>query len=320
LIFIRQRSAEGGNRELPNGKKTPISRYKIPFLGEIARIGIKIPLITPLNKNAMNSLPRATRRRRLMRLLSNLSLALLFAAGLPGCAKDGMVVSPVTTAMAIQTPQLIPPIHPVVGQQPFQTFVNTYDVPPTYNNKIILLATGGFDPPNGETGVDGNGVIGFAFRSSVAGNVNGLGLKMPAAGFAHGMVLWDSVTHAILGTVNVTQSGTGFNYSDFPTPVAIQANHGYVVGYYTQASGTVSGTYSTGDNFYIVQGFFVDDYQGLDQPLLPFTEGNITVENGFSIDFGYSAIRAGFFPVAADWNAEANGFFGLADIDFSPPL
>ncbi|HEX3933984.1 MAG TPA: DUF4082 domain-containing protein [Puia sp.] len=275
---------------------------------------------TPLNKIAMNPLPHATLRSRLARLIPTLSLALLLTALLPGCAKDGFTVSPVTVPIANQTPLIIPPIHPVLGQQPFQTFVNTYNVPPTYNNKIILLANAGFDPPNGETGVDGNGVIGFAFRSSVAGNVNGLGLKMPAAGFAHGMMLWDSVTHAVLATINATQSGTGFSYNDFPTPVPIQANHGYIVGYYTQAMGTVSGTYSPGDNFYVVQGFFVDDYQGLDQPLLPFTEGNITVENGFNVNFGYNAIRAGFFPGATAWNAEANGFFGLCDIDFSPPL
>ena len=270
----------------------------------------------------MNTLPHATLRRRLARLIPILSLILLLTALLPGCAKDGMVVSPVTGAVpiAIQTPQLIPPIHPVVGQQPFQTFVNTYNVPPTYNNKIILLGSGGFDPPNGDTGVDGNGIIGFAFRSSVAGNINGLGLKMPAAGFSHGMTLWDSVTHAVLATITVTQSGTGFSYNDFPTPVPIQANHGYVVGYYTQAGGTALGTYSPGDNFYVVQGFFVDDYQGLDQPLLPFTEGNITVENGFNVNFGYNPIRAGFFPGATAWNDQANGFFGLCDIDFSPPL
>jgi hypothetical protein len=102
--------------------------------------------------------------------------------------------------------------------------------------------------------------------------------------------------------------------------VAIEANHGYVVGYYTQAIGTTAGVASPGDMFYNIQGLFVDDYHALDQPLLPFTEGNITVENAFSYDFGYSPIRAGWFPTGADWYPDQNGYFGLCDLVFSPPL
>src|ERR1700742_2439515 len=90
---------------------------------------------------------------------------------------------------ANQTQLIIPPIHPILPQQPYQTFVNTYNVAPTSNNKIIMLDVGWFDSQDGsETdGTFGNGFIGFAFRSSVAGNVNGLGLMMPYAGYSHTM-------------------------------------------------------------------------------------------------------------------------------------
>ena len=255
-------------------------------------------------------------------MLKNLSTIITLALLLAGCAKDGLVVSPTaTTAISPSTQLTISPIHPVLPQQPFQTFVNTYNVPPTSNNKIIELGVGWFDAQNGNESSYGNGFIGFAFRSSVAGNVNGLGLMMPYAGYSHTMTFWDSVTHAVLGTLNVTQTGTGFCYSQFPTPVAIQANHGYIVGYNTQATSIFGiNTSLDGAAFYVVQGMYVDDFLGNDQPLLPFTEGNITVENGFSHDYYSGPLRGTFFPAAADWNAETNGYFGLADISFSPPL
>jgi hypothetical protein len=264
----------------------------------------------------MNTLPRAT--RRLVRLLSNLSVILLFAALIPSCAKDGLAVSPVTVALPIanQTPMIIPPIHPILPQEPVQAFITTYNVPLTSNDEALGLALAA------GLGYGDNAEIGFAFRSSVAGSIIGLGTLLPSTHFSHTVTLWDSATQVKLATIAVpNNSTTVFTYAAFAAAVSIQANHAYIVGFNSLAIGnTMLNENSPGNWFYSPQGLFVDGGLGSDLPLLPFREGNITVENAFAYDYGTIRVPVNLFPPASSWNGQPNGFFGLCDIEFAVPI
>ena len=268
----------------------------------------------------MNTLRHATRRSRLARLLSNLSLILLFTTLIPGCAKDGLAVSPVTAAVPIanQTPMIIPPIHPVLPQEPFQAFVTTYNVPPTNTNVPISLQAEWY----GEGIPYDNAEQGFSFRSSAAGNIIGLGIMMPVSGYSHTVLLWDSATQVILATAVVKGIDSAFTYTSLTTSVPIQANHAYVVGYSTLAIGNTPGQFSKGNEFYGIQGFLVDRGEGLSIPMLPFREGNITVEDAVSDNYGSGAVPANPFPIPACWAppGQSRLILGICDIEFAIPI
>jgi hypothetical protein len=263
----------------------------------------------------MNTLFRAA-FRRLVRLQPALSLVLLFAGLLQGCVKDSFVISPVPTP--IPTPVPIHPINYYPTQTPFQAFVTKYDVPFTNTSESIGLSAGDFDTyTRSGTLVYSAAELGFAFRSSVSGTILGLGTMLPATGFAHTVTLWDSATQLVLATATVTnQSPSIFTYADFSATVPIHADHGYVVGYNTMAIGNPVNSSSTGNDFYLVNGIYVDGGQGSDLALFPFTEGSITVENAFEFNYGDGEPPANLFPAASNWSSQANGFFGLCDIAF----
>jgi hypothetical protein len=263
----------------------------------------------------MNSLPRQT-FGRLIRLLPAFSLVFVFAGLLQGCAKDSFTLSPVP----FPAPSPFPP-HPInlyPTQTPFQAFVTKYNVPVTTTSESIWFSTVDFGTyTRSGTLIYSEAELGFAFRSSVAGTALGLGTMLPATGYAHTVTLWDSATQVVLATATVTgQSASVFTYSNFAATVAIQANHGYVVGYNTLAIGIPLDTFSTGNDFYLVDGILVDGGQGNNIPLFPFTEGAITVENAFSLKYGDGQPPTNLFPAASDWGTPGNGFFGLCDIAF----
>jgi hypothetical protein len=190
-------------------------------------------------------------------------------------------------------------------------------VPLTNTNLAIGLVSASLDEDTRTGFVYNQAEVGFAFRSSVSGTAIGLGTMLPAAGFIHTITLWDSATQTILASINVTGASRGaFTYADFPTTVTLQAGHGYVVGYNTLAIGNPLNTYSPGNSIFGINGIYVDGGQGSDLPLLPFTEGTITVENAFLYNYGNGRAPANLFPAAATWNDEANGFIGLCDIAF----
>jgi len=248
---------------------------------------------------------------RLLKFLPALSLALL----LQSCAKDGLTVSSPIVPLANSIPLLIPPIHPITSQQPFQAFITTYNVPLTNNDEALFLGSGALDD-------NSNAEIGFAFRSNVAGTAIGLGILLPTTGFSHMVTLWDSATQVELASIAVpNNSKTAFTYAAFTTTVPIQANHPYVVGYNTLAIGNANGSSSPGDWIYSVQGIFVDGGQGSDLPEYPFREGNITVENVFYNNYGTGRVPANLFPTTiASWEEWNNGYFGLCDLEFAVPI
>jgi hypothetical protein len=89
-----------------------------------------------------------------------------------------------------------------------------------------------------------------------------------------------------------------------------------VVGFNTLATGNTINTYSPGNWIYLVNGIYVDGGLGNDLPLFPFREGTITVENGFSYNYGDGQVPANLFPPSPTWNDQPNGFPGLCDVAF----
>jgi hypothetical protein len=258
----------------------------------------------------MRNIPSAI-RRNVLRVLPAFLLAFLFQA----CSKDALITSPLPTPIPLPIP--IHPINFYLTQTPFQAFITKYDIAMTNTNLTIGLTSAGLDQDTRTGFIYNQAEIGFAFRSSVAGTVNGLGTMLPATGFIHTVTLWDSATQTILAGINVTSESTAkFTYADFATGVPIQANHGYVVGYNTLAIGNAINTYSPGNSIFGVNGIFVDRGAGTNLPILPFTEGTITVENTFFYNYGDGRAPADLFPAASTWNGQPNGFPGLCDIAF----
>jgi hypothetical protein len=260
----------------------------------------------------MNTIPRPLfRRRNVLRVLPAFLLAFLFQA----CTKESFVTSPIPTPIPIPIP--IRPINLYPTQTPFKTFITKYNIPITETNSAIGLTAVDFGLDTRSGMIYDQAEVGFAFRSSVAGVVNALGTMLPASGFIHTVTLWDSATQTVLANANVTsQSTSTFTYVDFSTTVPIQANHGYVVGFNTLAMGNPANTYSPGNSLYAVNGLFVDGGQARDLPLFPFTTGTITVENGFSYNYGDGRPPANLFPASSTWNDQPNGFVGLCDVAF----
>lgn len=261
----------------------------------------------------MKTLACATLRCGAVRLLS----VLLFILLLQSCAKNALVTPPAAGLSVIPTPATVLPVRTILVQ-PFKSFVTTYNVPLTNTNDAITLGSGVFSVPTNPEQYQ-NAEVGFAFRSNRQGSAIGLGLMLPANGYAHTVTLWDSATQEVLARVSVTESNGAFTYTNLTRAIVILANHGYVVGYNTLAIGNPLDTYSAGNEFYLVNGIYVDGGLGRDLPLVPFTQEFITVEKTFVYNYGINEPPANLFPPAADWSSSPNGFFGLSDITFSTP-
>jgi hypothetical protein len=101
--------------------------------------------------------------------------------------------------------------------------------------------------PGTVTASDSNAVeLGMKFQSSVAGNVTGVRFyKGPSNTGTHTGHLWTSAG-ALLATVTFSnETASGWQQTNFSTPVAIQANTTYVVSYYCP-----NGYYSANQNYF----------------------------------------------------------------------
>lgn len=256
----------------------------------------------------MNPLPNTT-PRRVVRLL----LVMTFAALLQSCEKQGL------TASAISTPVITPTPYPGpvnVTTMPFNEFMTTWIAPPTNTNTVIQL----LPELTGGTTID-NFEMGFAFRSSAAGTVTSLGTWLPFTGFPHQVTIWDSATQTILATATVTGTSTSaFTYSNVSSTVSIKANHGYVVGFNTLPIGSPVDQFSEGSAYEDIEGFMVDRGASPYKPMLPFNEGDITVENTFVYNYGAGAVPANLFPKPVSWNTNFNLILGAVDIIFTTRL
>lgn len=150
------------------------------------------------------------------------------------------------------------------------------------------------------------GMVGFVFRSAVAGNINELGMLYPETG-AYWVYVWDSVSQQLLTQATVQNNSTSqFTYTNLPSNINILANHPYVVGLYTTPGNTYNyllDLSETDNEFSTLKSF----------SLTPFTQGNITVERGFADSYVVWPTLA----YLASFPSMGNGFFtGFVDVGF----
>jgi len=245
----------------------------------------------------MNTQPRTVRRNRLPRIVLPFASILLFSTFLSSCTKY---------QVGANTPTVTP----------MQAFITKYDIPlNTMDTALFLQPTTFYNFNNGEY----NAVeAGYAFRTSTKGVVFELGTMLPDSGFLHTVTLWDSATQTILARTDVINgSKVSFSYTglDSSTVVTLQANHGYVIGMNSTAVGNPILSASLGNWIYVALGLYVDQGEGNDINLVPFTEGPITIEQGFVYEF--QTQPAVLFPPASSWVGQDNGFMGLCDFGFA---
>ena len=244
----------------------------------------------------MTNQPRSARHNRLLKLVLPFTSILLFSTFLSSCTKY---------QVGANTPTVTP----------MQAFITKYDIPINTMDTVLFLPAINFYglPDKGEYDQE---EVGFAFRTSTPGVVFELGCLLPDSGFIHTVTLWDSATKTILArtdVISVSQSSFAYTGLDSSTVVTLQANHGYVIGLNSTAVGNPVNSPSVGNDIYIAQGLYVDQGEGNDINLLPFTEGPITVEQGFKYNYGYETQPAVFYPPASAWISQDNGFMGVCD-------
>ncbi|MFL5742150.1 MAG: hypothetical protein ACJ75B_18145 [Flavisolibacter sp.] len=218
---------------------------------------------------------------------------------------------------------LHPPVHfpiQILEQTPLKSFLDSINglgssvqltiQSVTINNPFI---------PHAE--VPGQAVIGYSFRSSVAGKVTSLGIRLPARAFSHTVSLWDSVTRQILAQADVPSLDSGkFTYvslSFLNRAVDIQPDHPYIVGFNSLANGSALNTYSSGNNIYSLNGIY-HFFQGGNSltPIIPFTKGAISFESYYYLP--YNSILSLPSPAEVQAITNTNLVSGLCDIGFIP--
>ena len=169
--------------------------------------------------------------------------------------------------------------------------------------------------------VPGQAIIGYSFRSSVAGKVTSLGVLLPSQGFTHNVILWDSINYQILAQADVPSLDSGkFTFVSLALvnqSVPIQPNHPYIVTFNSLYNGSALNTYSSGNNIYLLNGIYHFFAGGNTlMPIIPFTQGAITYESVYSLD--YNNILSQLSPAQAQVITNTSLVPGVCDIGFTP--
>jgi len=171
-------------------------------------------------------------------------------------------------------------------------------------------------------GQPGQAEFALAFRTGKKGSVTSLALLLPASGFSHTVTLWDSATGAVLAQTNVPSlhagDWTSVSLAVNNKAVAIVPGKGYIVGYNSLAVGSAIGASSPGNQLYNFDGIFyvnANDGQGEILPILPFTEGAITFEAGWEMDYD-TPINGPIFPGKKQPNESPQSLYGMVDIGY----
>ena len=205
-------------------------------------------------------------------------------------------------------------------QTPFKSFIDSINGLGSATQLGILRVTIN-SPFFAHEAVPGQSIIGYSFRSSVSGKVTSLGVLLPAQGFIHNVILWDSINYQILAQADVPSLDSGrFTYVSLTLAnqaVAIQPNHGYIVTFNSLNNGSALNTYSNGNNIYLLNGIYHFFAGGNSlTPILPFTQGAITYEASYSLP--YNNILS-LPPLAqAQVITDASLIPGVCDIGFTP--
>jgi len=225
--------------------------------------------------------------------------------------------------------QLIP-IPPPIGviqsleQTPFKTYTDSlFGLSST--GTILTISSVGLND-NSKPGSSGESLgqaeIGYAFRLSVDGAITSLGVLLPATGFKHTVTLWDSATGQVLAQTDVpTITGGKWTYVSLAfagQAVPVVPNHGYIVGFNSLAVGNSIGTYSTGNDIYILDGIYTLGGGGPKIPIVPFTKGPVTFENYYLVGYDTPITNPIFPPSASSAGFGPFDVPGVCDIGFIP--
>lgn len=227
------------------------------------------------------------------------------------------------------------PVPPPVGviqsleQTPFKSYTDSLFALSVTNNvgsilTIVAVALNDNTLP-GSSGQDlGQAEIAYAFRSSVAGAVTSLGVMLPTTGYKHTVTLWDSATGQVLAQTDVpTLNGGKWTYVSLALlgqAVAIQPDHGYIVGFNSLAVGNPVGVFNAGNEIYILDGIyqFSGGGQSAKAPIIPFTHGPITFENCYSVPYNTTLTNPIFPPSVTVGGTGIFDVPGVGDIGFIP--
>jgi hypothetical protein len=223
----------------------------------------------------------------------------------------------------------IPPTIPItvihsLEQNPVQSYTDSlFNVGNGTILAIQAVALNDVLNPQPQGGEDaGQAIVAYAFRSSGYGAITSLGVMLPTTGYEHNVTLWDSATGQVLAQAEVpTLTGGKWTYVDLAIvnqAVAVQPDHGYIVGFNSLAVGNTINTPDPGNSIFIINGIYTQGGAGPNVPIFPFTRGEITIE-GYYIDFYDNPNERLPYPGTATSEYFGNMTVpGLVDIGYIP--
>ncbi len=170
--------------------------------------------------------------------------------------------------------------------------------------------------------ISGQAEFAYAFRTSAPAAITSLALMLPDSGFSHTVTLWDSATGAVLAQADVPTLNPGHwtsvSLALMNQAVPIQPGKGYIVGYNSRAVGNALDVAAPGNTLYLVYGIY-DFSQGpaksTFRPIMPFTEGLISFEGTWLVDYD-APLTGPIFPGGIPADNYTNSVFGVIDIGY----
>ena len=255
----------------------------------------------------------AVKKSVIMKPLTLLAACGLLAACFNSCSKIGQLI----------------PVPPPVGviqsleKTPFKSYTDSLFALSSSGTILTRVAVALNDNSmKGSSGQDlGQEEIGYAFRSTSGGAITSLGVCLPTTGYKHTVTLWDSASGQVLAQADVpTITGGSWTYVSLALAgqaVAIQPDHGYIIGFNSLAVGNPVETYNAGNEIFILDGIYTLGGGGPKIPIVPFTEGTVTFENFYSVAYN-TPLTAPLFPATGPGSSGSFDVPGICDIGFIP--
>jgi hypothetical protein len=168
--------------------------------------------------------------------------------------------------------------------------------------------------------------LALSFRANTPATITSLALLLPSKGYSHTVTLWDSATGTVLAQTDVPSLDSGrwtsVNLAVIGKAIAIKPGKAYIVGFNSMAVGSFIGAANAANQVYNFTGIYY--YNGVPEggeptliPILPFTNGAITYETGWEMDYD-NPINGPIFPGKTAPNQSPQSLYGLVDIGYVP--
>jgi hypothetical protein len=214
----------------------------------------------------------------------------------------------------------------LLEQHPFESYLDSLEaLTINTDSELVTYIPVGINDPNlkEDDSSTGQQEIAYAFRSSVGGLINQLGVYVPFGGYTHTVTVWDSATGEVVSQANVASASPGWSFTDLVSigqEATILPDHGYIVGFNSDAVGVPINTVSQGNEVYLIDGIY--DFKSNPPPggipMIPFTWQSITYEGFYAVSYD-TPISAPIFPGKSSIEThDITGFVGGCDIGFLP--